>query len=135
MNKREWPAWRWSPDGVGKVFQSERDVPEGWMTKLEYDALPKPVADPSPEAPEAARLRASLLKCPDDILDEIAGEPTALDAASAAIDRLVSRLDLSGDGKAEDNRDEIKKALKAKNIPFDGRASTPALKALLEEGQ
>lgn len=26
----EWPAWRYSPDGEGAIFECEEDVPHGW---------------------------------------------------------------------------------------------------------
>lgn len=25
-----WPAWRYGPGGVGEIFQTPEDVPEGW---------------------------------------------------------------------------------------------------------
>jgi hypothetical protein len=32
MAKNEWPAWRYDPKtGQGKIFNSEADVPKGWI--------------------------------------------------------------------------------------------------------
>lgn len=27
---QDWPAWRYSPEGEGKVFNAAHEVPEGW---------------------------------------------------------------------------------------------------------
>lgn len=30
MEKQNWPAWRYGPNGASAVFESEKDVPKGW---------------------------------------------------------------------------------------------------------
>ncbi len=32
-NQIEWPAWRYSPDGESKLFETAEEVPEGWTAK------------------------------------------------------------------------------------------------------
>lgn len=36
---QEWPAWRYTADGRGKVFNNADEVPEGWMTHAEMTGL------------------------------------------------------------------------------------------------
>jgi len=35
----DWPAWRYGPDGEGKVFANPEDVPEGWADSVQVHAL------------------------------------------------------------------------------------------------
>ena len=28
----EWPAWYYGPGGVGEIFESADDVPDGWVS-------------------------------------------------------------------------------------------------------
>jgi len=36
---QSWPAWRYSPEGEGKIFQREEDVPEGWTDSVQVHVL------------------------------------------------------------------------------------------------
>lgn len=36
---QSWPAWRYSPEGARRVFQSADDVPEGWFDSPTKAAL------------------------------------------------------------------------------------------------
>lgn len=31
MTDENWPAWRYGPNGQSAVFESEDDVPKGWV--------------------------------------------------------------------------------------------------------
>lgn len=31
MAKDLFPGWRWGPDGEARLFQSESDIPKGWV--------------------------------------------------------------------------------------------------------
>jgi len=35
-----WPAWYYSPDGVGKVFERIQDVPYGWVKRPPLKFVP-----------------------------------------------------------------------------------------------
>jgi len=45
-NKVFWPAWRYGPEGASGVFQSENDVPAGWVEN------PNDVVEPDAPKPE-----------------------------------------------------------------------------------
>lgn len=58
----QWPAWRFGPGGKSDVFQSEKDVPAGWVdhpTKVkEAPKASKPAATPAPAATDGVTLDA-----------------------------------------------------------------------------
>lgn len=31
MSEQKWPSWRYGPKGEADIFQSEVDVPKGWV--------------------------------------------------------------------------------------------------------
>lgn len=35
-----WPSWRYGPDGVGAIFQTEAEVPVGWTRKPGVPEVP-----------------------------------------------------------------------------------------------
>ena len=36
---RDWPGWRYGPDGEGAIFNRQEDVPEGWTRR---PGIPEP---------------------------------------------------------------------------------------------
>ena len=57
---KNWPAWRYGPDGAADVFQRAADVPEGWQdhpSKVISPAVTgsKPVAEQTDQVPPAQR--------------------------------------------------------------------------------
>lgn len=45
-NKVFWPSWRYGPEGASGIFQSENDVPAGWVEN------PNGVVEPDAPKPE-----------------------------------------------------------------------------------
>lgn len=59
--KKEWPGWRFPPDGgKGQIFDGPEEVPEGWVADLS-DVKPAkaPKAPKAPKEPAAADSLAS----------------------------------------------------------------------------
>jgi hypothetical protein len=62
-DKVYWPSWRFGPKGEAQVFETEADVPAGWVDhprKLRHPyAQPEPaaetVAEPAPEPKRRGR--------------------------------------------------------------------------------
>jgi hypothetical protein len=53
-----WPSWRFGPDGASQIFESEDEVPEGWVdspSKLKGKKAPAEPATP-PSADKAAKI-------------------------------------------------------------------------------
>lgn len=67
-----WPAWRESPSGERRVFQSAADVPEGWgpVGKTATDTESAPPADERPALREA--YKAKFGKAPNAGWDAVA---------------------------------------------------------------
>lgn len=42
MEKQLWPSWRYGPNGEAGVFESEDDVPEGWLGHPSEHVKPEP---------------------------------------------------------------------------------------------
>ena len=55
---RDWPAWRFGPDGQAKEFQCEEDVPYGWMKSPGEVFVPPEVPPPLDQEDLEAKLRA-----------------------------------------------------------------------------
>jgi len=49
---KDWPAWRYGPNGQSDIFQREEDVPEGWVDhpdNVGKEALEKPTTNEAGE--------------------------------------------------------------------------------------
>lgn len=99
MTKQLWPAWRFNPSGHGAVFQSPEEVPEGWMTRDELNALEgaqvtaETVVETGADKASQDALKAALTGLPGAVLDAIAECGSLIEAATAAIGILASNLD------------------------------------------
>jgi len=51
---RDWPAWRKSPSGEGRVFERPEDVPEGWVSPADWRPAAEASEQPAP-APEPVK--------------------------------------------------------------------------------
>jgi hypothetical protein len=52
MDKIYWPSWRFGPNGAAEVFQSESEVPAGWV-----DHPSKVVDEPEPVVETATEVK------------------------------------------------------------------------------
>lgn len=108
---KDWPAWRYGPDGKGKVFNTPDEVPDGWT-----DVSPKAAAAGAvPAAPKA--------KAPAKEPDK---EPTPEEAAKAAADAQAAADKKAAAAAA---KAEKKAAAKAKDTgaAFDREAAIAEL--------
>jgi hypothetical protein len=58
MSFPKWPSWRFGPGGQSAVFESEADVPNGWVdhpTKVDKAPKPAPPAKTADDKPPAKR--------------------------------------------------------------------------------
>lgn len=82
---KNWPAWRYGPEGESRVFDSEAEVPAGWQdhpSKVTAKAAPKPA--PTPAATGAAPVPGAAAPVTDDKAVDAHGWPfdDALHAAT-----------------------------------------------------
>jgi hypothetical protein len=61
MTFPKWPSWRFGPGGQSAVFESEADVPAGWV---DHPTKVKDAAAPAPKTPAPAKAPAPADACP-----------------------------------------------------------------------
>lgn len=85
-NFPKWPSMRYNADGEHRVFESENEVPKGWMTFEEYKGKDKKAA------PKKTAAKKSAPKSDDDFpRDEVLA---ALKDAGVTIKQNISNADL-----------------------------------------
>jgi len=111
--KYEWPSWRYNPKtGKGQIFQSEDEVPDGWVEHYN-DTTPGKRAIEGHEEGEESRENPTNRVVPGSGGDE--EEPEELED----IDDITAGI--------------IKKRLDRRGVPYPASADKPKLYALLEE--
>jgi len=85
----KWPGWRYHPEtGVGEIFQSEDEVPEGWLEEVPDQTVSKE------EQPEDDLTEAD----EESIKDLLDGNTQA---------ELVAMLELMNEDRADDDQIEF----------------------------
>lgn len=120
-----WPSWRYNPrTGEGAVFDSEDQVPEGWVEH--YAETKKAKGEPVVEGPANMRVNpragASVVKDEDDDDGEKIKTPTYADGEPDEIEAID-----------DITVDEIKRRLDARKVPYAASAKKDHLYQLLEE--
>lgn len=86
---REWPAWRYGPDGEGKIFEKPEDVPKGWVDS------PAKVKKASSEAKPNAGLAKEHGMSKKDIIAELEELEVEYDGRANADDLMALLLEAS----------------------------------------
>lgn len=93
---KNWPAWRYGPDGASDVFQSEGDVPAGWQDHPSKVITPAktgsaPLAPRTDVIPAAQRGAAPVVAQNDASAGQTGGKP-----AGTATEDVSNTLDADG---------------------------------------
>jgi hypothetical protein len=87
-NKIMWPGWRYNPEtGAGEIFQSEEEVPEGWVKFAELAPIAEAAEDEEVELTEddEAAIKALI---EDNTKDELIARLVALNEGREDDDQI-----------------------------------------------
>lgn len=91
-NKKNWPAWRYGPEGKSAVFERESDVPAGWMDH------PSKVGEKEPATTATTATIATTATAPTAPTAPAApaATPSSSDGAPSSSDGAPVELDTAG---------------------------------------
>ena len=101
---QEWPAWRYGPKGASEIFESEADVPKGWVDHPSKVITPEktgsaPITSTKDKIP-ASKTGGAPVEVNDQIIDE--NQAHALRQTASDVSNTLDTDGQAWDGEVND---------------------------------